>query len=262
MSSNLITHVKGTVPDVTREQLAQLPKPERKGNRHVPIPHIEFVQTVELVAASHGVEVVREEFALQRSGAWLFGVMDMRLRDVPGDLAAAIAENPDLAVFRGVDLPGREFSVGLRAGNDKNLGIHVVAGGRVTVCDNLMLAGEMIAMEKMHSFGLHLETELRGAFRRMGHQLETFNARVEHLRQNELTAPQARDLIYRLFAEGVLPPTFFPRVHEAYFQVEGPDCAPRSEYGLLQALTRVFRELPNTAERVEKTTAVAKFLGL
>ncbi len=67
-----------------------------------------------------GRYIVKEEYAVQNDGKLLFGVMDLKWGETMEHRAA----------------------LGIRTSNNKQFAISLVAGARVFVCDNLIMAGE------------------------------------------------------------------------------------------------------------------------
>ena len=81
---------------------------------------------------------------VQREGAVLFGVIDLAWRQTT-EFAATI---------------------GLRTANDKTMSLQIAVGFRVFVCDNLVFAGDVIALRRRHTSGLNLVREIAQAIDR------------------------------------------------------------------------------------------------
>jgi hypothetical protein len=115
MSGTLIAHCdSGKIP---YEKLSEYPVPEAT-SRWKPIAHLELVDTLKNQINSN-YRIAPEEYAVSNNGFKLFGVLDLESELVPG--------------------VGK--SIGFRHGNDKQLAIQIMAGGRVFVCDNMSLSG-------------------------------------------------------------------------------------------------------------------------
>src|ERR1700741_3004219 len=125
---------------VTRDELRALPTPDPTSTFR-PVPHIELVEMLDLTLKTQQIRIREEQFALRRDGSMLFGVLQL-----------AYGESPDGSA-----------ALGLRTANNKTMAIQICAGLQVLVCDNLAFRGDMIALRRKHTSGLHLRQELAGA---------------------------------------------------------------------------------------------------
>jgi hypothetical protein len=57
-------------------------------------------------------------------------------------------------------VPGMGKSLGFRHGNDKQMAIQIVAGGRVFVCDNMSLYCSMVVLKAKHTWGFNLDQRI------------------------------------------------------------------------------------------------------
>src|SRR5216683_1154408 len=62
--------------------------------------------------------------------------------------------------------PDGRAAMGIRTSNNKTMSIQICAGLSVFVCDNLVFRGDLIALNRKHTAGLHLRTELNHAILR------------------------------------------------------------------------------------------------
>lgn len=114
---------------VSRAELATIVTPEPRGSRHRPVPHAVLVDTLDGVLREAGLTVQQERYAVGRAGSRLFGVIQVQ----PSESNA----------LHGLRREGQSFAIGLRSGNAGDVSIKVAAGLRVTVCDNMVLAGTL-----------------------------------------------------------------------------------------------------------------------
>ncbi len=70
----LMSHVDTDI--VTRAELRAIPTPEPTSTFR-PIPHIELVESLDLVLAKNQITIREEKFALRRDGSVLFGVLEL-----------------------------------------------------------------------------------------------------------------------------------------------------------------------------------------
>jgi microcystin degradation protein MlrC len=81
----LLSHVDTDL--VTREQLASVETPDATRS-FKPVPHIELIETLEHVLRLNQIAIRKEQFALRRDGATLFGVLQLAYQDTPDGMAA------------------------------------------------------------------------------------------------------------------------------------------------------------------------------
>src|SRR6266849_101151 len=110
MSGRLIAHCGAEYID--REGLKALETPEPTES-WTPIPHYDLVQALEGQLKARGINIVKEQFAVQK--AKLFGVLDTNYQ---------VTEEGGAAI-------------GIRTANDKSLALQLAICYRVFVCDNM-----------------------------------------------------------------------------------------------------------------------------
>ena len=123
MIGTLLAH-SGTAR-VTRHDLKNIQPPEGTATWK-PVSHSDLVDVLEAEIQKRQMEIRDEAYAVQRDGNLLFGVIDLNWRQTD-DFAA---------------------SIGLRTANDKSFSIQIAVGVRVFVCDNLVFAGDLIALRR------------------------------------------------------------------------------------------------------------------
>jgi|CXWL01.1.fsa_nt_gi hypothetical protein len=244
--------------EVSRQELTGIPTPKPSGRWHKPVPHIELVQAIEAALREQQLDIVEEHLAVQGQartsagksfdGAAMFGTWLLRAR---GDLA-------------GFMRAGQSFALGARSANNNASKVQTVAGLKVFVCDNLAFNGDLITMQKKHTLNLRLEHEVKQGVLRYCEHMAKFVTETDKAREVELTDVRAKELLYDVFAQGVLPSRFIGEVHGNYFapQPEWTDVTqhPRTLWALHNSLTRVMRPVPNDEGRlVEPFTPAQKF---
>jgi hypothetical protein len=215
----LLSHVDTDL--VTRDQLRALPTPDVTQTFR-PVPHIELVETLDLVLTKNQIRIREEQFALRRDGSMLFGVLQL-----------AYGESSDGSA-----------ALGLRTANNKTMAIQICAGLSVLVCDNLAFRGDMIALRRKHTSGLLLREELAGAVLRFQDHFGRLSGEVTALKERRLADMEAKALIHDAFANGIMPLRFLPEVSAAYFQPRLPEFEPRTAWSLHNAFTGVAKEMP------------------
>lgn len=106
--------------------------------------------------------------------------------------------------------------MGLRTSNDKTLAIQIAIGARVVVCDNLLMSGELIALKRKHTSGLELAGELHAGVIRYEYGYRQLGQGIERLRRCSISLVEAREMVFNIFAQRILPVKLFPRVAREY----------------------------------------------
>lgn len=237
MHGTLISKNSRLVP---RGALASIPTPAATATWR-PIAHAELVDAIEQELEKRGLAIRTEQYAIQRDGARLFGVMDLS-REMSRELRA---------------------SLGLRTSNDKSMAVEIAVGVKVLVCDNLAFSGDLIALRRKHTSGFDLASEIERALDRYEEHLKVFHGKIDELKDSHLLDADAKAIIFDAFREKILPLRFFPGVSQTYFHPtpEMTDVLPRTRWGLMNAFTRSIREMA-PAPAFRATTRLGRLFGL
>jgi len=245
-TSTLVAHSpKFNSKLVNIDALRALPEPQALGARHKPVPHAALVDAIHNEIALRGYEVKREQLALGKDGAALFGVIDLQP-------STALAVRDD-----------RGQSFGFRNATDQSMSIQAVAGSRVFVCDNLALSGSMFAMKRKNSTRLDLSDAVATGFDKFAIHIQTLEVQIERLSGTKLSDARAKIVAYDVFASGIVPIRLFDDVARNYFQPKDDwtDVTPRTLFGLHNAFTRAIRDLNPTRE-FSVSVALGKRFGM
>lgn len=221
----------------TRAQLAQLPEPAALGRLHKPVPHAVLVDAIHQEADRRGYTIAREQLAVSKTNAALFGVLDLQLKDGIHQLATQPGQ-PLTPAQRGIVF-------GFRNATDQQFGIRAVAGTRVFVCDNMALSGDLIAISRKNTTRLDLGDAIALGFDKFAAHVGALEIQVARLEATTLEDGQAKRLVYDLFAARIIPIRLFDDVHRYYFAPTDatPETQPRTLWGLHNACTRALRDL-------------------
>lgn len=238
MIGTLIAHSGAT--KVTRDDLKAI-EPPRRTSTWKPVRHAELVAVIREQLEQRGLAIRQEAYAVQRNGALLFGVLDLAWH-ANGEFTAAL---------------------GLRTANDKSMSIQIAVGIRVFVCDNLAFAGDLIALRRKHTAGLDLPREIGGAIDRYQEGVVALDHGIDRLRGTEIPDQTAKQMIFDIFARGILPVRFFRPAAGLYFDppADASDVVPRTLWGLHNAMTRQVQGMP-PGPAFQATVQLGKFFGL
>src|SRR5438552_9748300 len=176
----LLSHIDTDL--VTREQLALVETPEATRS-FKPVPHIELIDTLEHVLQLNHITIRREQFALRRDGATLFGVLQLAYQDTPDGTAA----------------------LGLRTSNNRTMSIQLCAGLSVFVCDNMVFRGDLIALNRKHTSRLYLRTEIVHAVSRFQEHFGRLTGEIANLKERAVSDTDAKAILHDVFVQGILP---------------------------------------------------------
>ena len=225
-------------PRLTREQLALVPTPLGTAT-HKPVPHAEVVDALVETLGFRHVSVVKEEYAVDKTGNKMFGVMELN---------------------EGMD--GARFALGIRNSHDKTFRLAITVGYRVFVCENLAFQGDFSPVLAKHSKHFSLQNALSIGVDNMQRNFKPMVESVECWRSTQLSDVSARLIIYRAFieAEFEAPRHLARRVHDLYFNPQHEEFGARSMWSLSNAFTTVLKDL-DPIPQYRATARLATFLG-
>lgn len=221
---------------MSRGDLLGLPLPEET-DTFKPISHYFLVQAIEEALAFRHISITKEEFAVTPDGMKFFAVLQVN------------------AQYEGVN-----FAIGLRNANDKSMRLGIVAGYKVTVCDNLSFAGEYKPMLAKHSKNLDLTESVSIAVDRLQRGWKPIREMIDFKRGHELSDGKARDMLYQLFTDGKLPISLFRTTHKEFFINPSYDeFRPKTLWSLENAVTTSIKKLQPISQ-YENTAKLGKFI--
>jgi hypothetical protein len=216
MSTTLITHCGARV--VTLEELVAIKAPEPT-RTWFPLSHAHVVQNVERALGEAGFRVERSRYAVSRTDARLFAVLD---------LASVLAT-------------GVTLSVGIRNSLDKSLPIGFCAGSRVFCCDNLAFRGEITVARKHTRFGDQRFIEaLARAIRSLTQFQTAESARIRRFQQTDVNDTTAESILLRAYERGIVSHRLLPGAIRQWREPPYEEFQPRTMWSLMNALTTVL----------------------
>ena len=231
--STLIAHSDTEKIDITR--LALIPTPPSTVTHQI-IPHHEVVNAVIETLGFRHIGVHNMEFAVDRSGNKMFGLVEMEH-----------------------GFTGARFALGIRNSHDQTMRLAMTVGYRVFVCDNMAFHGDFTPVLAKHSKHFNLKNALSIGIDEMQRNFVPMVQAVERWRGDQLTDVTAKLIIYRAFVEAGLDVSRYldRKVHNLYFKPQHEDFQPRTLWSLSNAFTSAFKEL----EPVPQYRATAKLAG-
>ena len=234
-AGTLITHCGAR--RISRDELAALPVPEET-RTFKPISHSDLIEKIIETLWYRRMNIVRDEYAVSQDGMKLFGLLEMDLE------------------YKGV-----RFAIGIRNSNDKSMRVAMVAGYKVTVCDNMMLQGDFQPLLAKHSKNFALEDGLSIACDRIQRNIGKLQGEINHKQEQLIEAQYAKSLIYTAFTDGRFPISLFRAVHREFFIAPSyEEFNSSTMWSLENAFTTAFKKL-NPVSQFEMTAKLGKFLS-
>jgi hypothetical protein len=99
------------------------------------------------------------------------------------------------------------FSIGVRNDNDKSMRLSMVAGLRVTVCDNMLFAGDFKPVLRNHTKAMELTDLIAVGVEKIQRNFDPMARQVEEWKAHALSDAIAKSVIY----DACLTEKLFPR---------------------------------------------------
>jgi len=221
--SQLVAH--RDTSKVTYEELKAIETPQ--STRYwKPVSHVELIDTMVNDLKARGFGVAKQEFAVGGHGLKLFGTLDLDK----------------------VLVPDVGMAVGFMHSNDKSIAIKIVGGGRVFVCDNMALSGDIMILKQKHTWGFSLKDLIRRGLDRWQGKQERLVGDIGRMQETKLSDIDAQALLAKSLYDGVTTFQTFKLAYDLFFErsvrapEQYPDVAPRSAWGLHNAFTRALKE--------------------
>jgi len=233
---SLIAHVD--TEKIGYEELKLLPAPPSTSTHQV-IPHHEVISSLVETLGFRHIGVHKMEFAVDKSGNKLFGLLELDQM-----------------------FTGARFALGIRNSHDKTMRLAMTVGYRVFVCDNMAFHGDFTPVLAKHTKNFQLTRALSAGIDDTQRNFKPMVQAVETWQQAQLSDASAKLIIYRAFTEGDLEaPRHLDRVvHDHYFSPKHEEFQPRTIWSLSNAFTSAFKEL-DPVPQFKATGKLAGFLA-
>jgi hypothetical protein len=221
MKNNLILHCGGRSVEIDALKSVVTP---RATETHVPIPHIEFVDTVSNELGARGFGVTERNHALSGvDDARYFGVWNI--------------QHPDSIE---AEEGGWGWSLALRNSHDKTFPLGLAAGSRVFACDNLAFSGEIQASRKHTGRALEdMPKLIGGVIVKLMAQYKVMVDGYDIWKGCEIDDRDAADAVVRLAESGAITCNQVVPVMREWRHPEHEEFKARSAWSLFNAVTSV-----------------------
>jgi Domain of unknown function (DUF932) len=229
-TATLVAHRGATL--VSRKDLAQYEPPEPEG-RWKPVKHSLIVDSMHEELQRRGIEVRKEEYAIQREGNYLFAALTTNWLE-SGETAAAIA---------------------FRHSNDKSEAMKMYAGVRVFICDNMALSGDEIILNRKHTTRFNVADELAKAFDRYHDGALILQRNIKDMKAGLISDMSAEAMLFEVFHRRILPSRMLVPAYDSYLEQDG-----RTAWALLNACTLHAKNLPPSSN-MRAHTRLGRYFG-
>ncbi len=209
---------------ITREILGQIVLPiETK--TYKPVSHTDLIENVDEVChrlLSQHVKV-NESFQISKNGQRMFGTM-------------TFAQDQNEAV---------KFSVGFRNSYDKSMRVGVCVGANVTVCSNMVFAGDIVSMRK-HSPNVHddLKTMLLTAVFDGASEITKIRNDSEIMSDIEMSTDDGFKILGSLHGHNLLGLRQFTSAIDEWKKPSYEEFESRDAWSLYNAITNGLKSSP------------------
>jgi hypothetical protein len=205
---------KGFQP-ITLNRLASVPVTPRgtRSDRWQGIQHAELAKSLKSTFKDlFGTVAMNEQYFISPSGATVIGGFELGNEETKRGKTKIVPVEP---------LPGTAASVGFIHANDSSKSLHILAGGRVFLCSNGVVVGE-VQLRHKHTSGLYLSDWLKDG---LGEFLPTLSAslqkQVAPLREASISPSQHDAGLLALGRQNVIPWKMLPDFDRAWLDAAG-----------------------------------------
>jgi hypothetical protein len=155
---------------ITRQEMRHIPVPPPMGPRHHPYSFADFADNTVSAIERAGYSVTDEEFAVQKDGMRVFGILKVSNSPDVSPAVPALANSENVpALYK----PKWNLVVGVRGSNDQSVSRGLVIGSQVMVCSNLCFFGDLGKWNRKQT--TNVESDMPQIIRRAVDQLDRKN---------------------------------------------------------------------------------------
>lgn len=192
---------------------------------HHPIPHKDFLETVENGLSGVGLTIDKRSYGLSHDDNRMFSLFELS------------RDNGENGTFKNV--------LGIRNAHDKAFSAGLVCGSKVFVCDNLAFSGE-IKMNRKHT--THIMRDLPAlVYGMIGKVVDGWlsqECRYEGYQDTKIEQEQADQLIGSVLRNKALPAGKHDKVLEEWNKPQHEEFEPRTAWSMFNAFTEVMKSAP------------------
>jgi len=210
--------------EIPRENLKHIPFVHADGSpRFQPIPHHVLADSIVNETNKIGLSIKSERWGIAHDDASLFGeiVLD----------ESGVYQNPK----------DMEFTIGIRANNNKRFPVTLVSGTNVFVCSNMIIFGDFF-LKKRHTIGLDLESEINSGLQNVLNSRPLLLDCVDEMKNTVVSEYRANDLMMKSAQTGLVSYSHLKEVHKEWKQPSYSDFNSRTEWSLYNCFNEVMKK--------------------
>lgn len=234
MSSSLMLS-KST--EITLKDVKKLPEPKAVGRFHKPIHPYTVVHTVDNVLKDIGHDVKQCRIAINPKSTRVIATYDI------------VPPKKDKQ---------KDWSIGIMTSVDRTSALKGAGGGRVLVCDNLMVVGDLVSFKKKHTKNVDIEWEIRNLVEVVLNQCKSFDDRAAKEEKMLMDMDAGLRIFGKALVDYLLPANHVRDAAEMWVKAELPDVKSRSLWGIHSSFTRQIQKL-NAIRQFPASVNINKF---
>jgi len=125
----------------------------------------------------------------------------------------------------------------------------------------MVFRGDLIALNRKHTSGLHLRTEINHSILRFQDHFARLTGEIANLKDSPVSDTDAKAILHDVFVKGILPIRLLPEASSLYFEPFVDEFRPRTAWSLHNAFTAVAKEMPITT-RMPAIQELGRYFGM
>lgn len=223
----------------TYEELAVIPVPETSG-WHKPVKYTDHIDMVkESYRRMYGVECEREAYGTNKEGTQVFGVLDFVLDSENGEYT---------------------YSHVLRNSYNKSISIQNGGGGRVFICDNMMMVADAIVTARKNT--LYAFNDVRNQISAVAAaaraNLEALEADTKKFKSLPLAQVRGYHLLGEMLGKKIISPTVANVAFRDWNTPRHEEFADHNAWSLYNGVTEGLK-LVSGSNRMSQQTGAHRF---
>lgn len=236
MSSNLmLTKSK----EITLRDVKKLPEPVAVGKFHKPIHPYVIIDTVDKKLKEIGHEIKQRRIAINPKSTRVIATYDI----------APPKKDKQ-----------KDWSIGIMTSVDRTSALKGAGGGRILVCDNLMVVGDVISFRKKHTKNVDIGQEIGHLVEVVLSQCESFDEKMKLEDGIKFDVDAALRVYGKALIDHLLPANHVREAAEMWMKGELVDVKPRTLWGIHNSFTRQIQKL-NSIRQFPASVNINKFCG-
>lgn len=182
----LLYHDEGDTP-MNRAQLEFVSTPAPMGARHHPVSFFDFAESVYERAHAYNLDVVSEEYVLNKSHMRMFGVLE---------LSSNLGTRDEYS-----------FLLGVRGSHDRSIPREIAVGSRVFVCSNLCFSGDIGTVKTKQTTFIEdrMDAFINSALDKADNRISYMDTLYQDMKNETISKQDGDEFLCNLYRNDTLP---------------------------------------------------------